>query len=119
MLILSQEEDIQHIEQTQLFHYTYNWPAKDSNGKTVTHQAVVFGLGSMFNHSTRNQNVVWKRELEREVIIYRALRDIQVGEELCISYGDHLTFVDADGSRKDSIDQGDGSEVLGRIDISS
>lgn len=77
----------------------------------------MFGLGSMFNHSTQNQNVGWKRDLERRVIVYRALRNIAIGEELCISYGDHLTFVDADGPRKDSADQGDGSEILGRIDL--
>lgn len=50
----------------------------------------------MFNHSTQDQNVVWERDPERLIITYRALRDIPVGEELCISYGNHLTFKDAD-----------------------
>jgi uncharacterized protein len=50
----------------------------------------------LFNHSRANQNVGWTRDINRKVIVYQALRDIQAGEELCISYGDHLTFVDAD-----------------------
>jgi SET domain-containing protein len=64
------------------------------NKKTA--QAVVFGLGSMFNHSTQDQNVVWERDHDRLIITYRAWRDIKAGEELCISYGSHLTFKDAD-----------------------
>lgn len=66
----------------------------------------------MFNHSMQEQNVTWERDTERQIITYRALRDIPVGEELCksafmtftislltaegISYGSHLTFKDAD-----------------------
>jgi hypothetical protein len=66
----------------------------------------------MFNHSTQEQNVGWMRDLQRQIITYRALRDIPAGEELCkrkrcidswkvlidvgISYGSHLTFKDAD-----------------------
>ena len=59
-------------------------------------QAVILGLGSMFNHSTLEQNVVWERDSDRLIITYRAFRDIAAGEELCISYGSHLTFKDAD-----------------------
>jgi SET domain-containing protein len=50
----------------------------------------------MFNHSTQEQNVVWERDAARLIITYRASRDIAAGEELCISYGSHLTFKDAD-----------------------
>ena len=50
----------------------------------------------MFNHSTQDQNVVWERDESRLIITYRAWRDIKAGEELCISYGSHLTFKDAD-----------------------
>lgn len=49
----------------------------------------------MFNHA-HDQNVVWERDFERLIITYRTSRDIVAGEELCISYGDHLTFKDAD-----------------------
>ena len=50
----------------------------------------------MFNHSSHRQNVGWKRNLDPQVVIYTALRDIPAGEELLISYGPHLTFVDVD-----------------------
>ncbi|KAL6158440.1 hypothetical protein ACJBU6_02551 [Exserohilum turcicum] len=97
VLILGMEENKQHVEHTSLYHYTYNWPQTDVHGNNQVAQAVVFGLGSMFNHSTQDQNVGWMRDLRRKVITYRTLRDIHAGEELCISYGSHLTFKDADG----------------------
>ncbi|KAB2109269.1 hypothetical protein AG0111_0g3287 [Alternaria gaisen] len=75
-----------------------NWPIVDNNGNSKVAQAVIFGLGSMFNHSTQEQNVGWMRDTQRQIITYRALRDIPAGEELCISYGSHLTFKDADAT---------------------
>ena len=56
---------------------------------------MVLGLGSMFNHSARGQNIGWERNLQTQCITYRALQDIKAGEELCINYG-RLWFVDAD-----------------------
>ena len=50
----------------------------------------------MFNHSTHEQNVVWSRDLDNHLITYWTSRDIETGEELCISYGSHLTFKDVD-----------------------
>jgi SET domain-containing protein len=73
-----------------------NWPSNKMKGDKKVAQAIVFGLGSMFNHSTQDQNVVWERDTSCLVITYRAWRDIRAGEELCISYGSHLTFKDAD-----------------------
>ena len=58
-------------------------------------QALALGLGSLFNHSRLRQNVGWKRDIPNTCIVYTALRDIQAGEELCISYG-RLWFDDAD-----------------------
>ncbi|CAI9630691.1 protein methyltransferase [Alternaria burnsii] len=98
VLILGIEENKTHIENTSLYHYTYNWPIVDNNGNSKVAQAVIFGLGSMFNHSTQEQNVGWMRDAQRQIITYRALRDIPAGEELCISYGSHLTFKDADAT---------------------
>lgn len=86
-------------------------------GKT---QAVVFGLGSMFNHSTKGQNVGWERDLMHDLVIYRALRDINEGEELCISYGNHLTFVDVDRARTDVDEQDiaqEAEELLRKIQL--
>ncbi|KAF1814589.1 SET domain-containing protein [Eremomyces bilateralis CBS 781.70] len=96
VLVLSLEDNEKHIKHTELFHYTYNWPHQDEKGILRMHQAICFGLGSMFNHSHHNQNVVWERDQQSKTITYRAARDIPPGEELCISYGSHLTFTDAD-----------------------
>lgn len=62
-----------------------NWPVTDGNGNTQVAQAVILGLGSMFNHSSQEQNIVWERDPERLMITYKALRDIPIGEELCKS----------------------------------
>ncbi|KAK4610684.1 SET domain-containing protein 7 [Fulvia fulva] len=116
VLILDPQENVEHIEKTSLYHYTYNWPIKTTTRKVITTQAIILGLGSMFNHSTDDQNVGWTRKLDKEVIVYRALRDIHEGEELCISYGDHLWFVDAD-AEKSKAEPEVGEEMLGRIEL--
>ncbi|OCT54914.1 hypothetical protein CLCR_03210 [Cladophialophora carrionii] len=87
-------------------------------------QALALGLGSMFNHSTRDQNVGWIRNTETEVIVYTTLRDIKAGEELCISYGSaRLWFPDADAqanaSERPEDDNDDtGGETLAELDLS-
>jgi len=68
----------------------------------------------MFNHSTRHQNVGWERDVKNLLIRYTALRAIKAGEELCISYGDRLTFIDADKVEPDS---GDEEDYMNRIDL--
>lgn len=78
----------------------------------------MFGLGSMFNHSRKEQNVVWDRDLARLLITYRASRLIRQGEELCISYGNHLTFEDVDEVReRDERKPETEMDVLGSIEI--
>lgn len=65
------------------FNRSSNWPVITGT-KSTTEQAIIFGLGSMFNHSSSDQNVGWERDIARGVVVYKALRDIQVGEELCL-----------------------------------
>ena len=97
MLILP-KEDVESTSRTCLQHYTYYWP--DPNGGPET-QAIALGLGSMFNHSTLRQNVVWKRDVEAGTITYTAHRDIESGEELCISYGSaRLWFNDVEAEEE-------------------
>lgn len=102
-----------------------NWPYREETGekkesstsgrKYTTTQAVILGLGSLFNHSTYYQNVGWVRDVAHRLITYKTLRDIKVGEELCISYGDRLTFVDADAKMMESDDEE--MTVLSKIDL--
>jgi uncharacterized protein len=142
VLILSPSENKQHIEHTSLYHYTYNWSlpstvtslkegaqpgaaqaaaadheAHEDLAPAGTTQAMVLGLGSMFNHSRQNQNVGWTRDPEQQVIVYRALKDIAVGEELCISYGDHLTFVDVDRIEHEGDAAKEGEDLLSSFDL--
>ena len=92
-----------------------NWSFQDSEcGRTVKTQAVVLGLGSMFNHSLHGQNVGWERNLPAQCITYRALRDIRAGEELCISYG-KVWFVDVDASEEEM--EGDELDALRQIEL--
>jgi SET domain-containing protein len=87
-------------------------------------QALALGLGSMFNHSTRDQNVGWTRNTETDVIVYTALRDIKAGQELCISYGSaRLWFEDTDaaGDSEDRMGDDDNDthgETLGELELS-
>lgn len=116
VLVLDPTENTEHVGKTNLYNYTYNWPSIRPNGTSTKTQAVVFGLGSMFNHSSEDQNVGWMRDLENELVVYRAVRDIREGEELCISYGDSLTFVDVDApSRKD--DNEVAEDLLAKFDL--
>jgi len=120
VLIFSDDETTNHISKTCLDHYTYYWPSP--SGRSLQ-QALCLGLGSMFNHSTLHQNVVWTRDLEAECITYSAYRDIQLGEELCISYGSgRLWFEDAEareanGEDGDGVLEHDPGQTLGELEL--
>ncbi|KFY95064.1 hypothetical protein V498_03536 [Pseudogymnoascus sp. VKM F-4517 (FW-2822)] len=118
VLILDPQENEEHVRKTDLYNYTYNWPLPAAEGSKVPGktQAVVFGIGSLFNHSQRRQNVGWMRDVSKGVVVYRTLQDVRKGDELCISYGDRLTFVDADAKQVDSDDEDDNA-ALSRIDL--
>ena len=95
-----------------------NWPLRDINtGKDTVTQALALGLGSIFNHSTYNQNVAWERNIDAQTITYRALRDIELGEELCVSYGSRLWFIDSEANQE-VFDEGkdDGMQTISRIE---
>jgi SET domain-containing protein len=70
----------------------------------------------MFNHSTLNQNVGWERDLQNLLITYVTLREVKEGEELCISYGPHLTFKDTDMVEEEG-DPDDWTDFSGIIDL--
>ncbi|BFZ61802.1 hypothetical protein YB2330_002878 [Saitoella coloradoensis] len=110
VLVLPPSDVEDHVRHTLLDHYTYTWPYEGRPS-----QAVVLGLGSMFNHH-RNPNVGWTRDLEQICVRYQTLRDIEVGEELCISYGSKLWFVDTDAPTPGN-DSDDDEGFLGGIEI--
>ena len=91
------------------------WP--DSSGRSMT-QALALGLGSMFNHSTKAQNVRWSRNTEQDYIVYTSLRDIEVGEELCISYGSRvLWFEDVEERERAKLLASDHAAVREEVDL--
>ncbi len=67
------------IEQTIFDHYVFDWDE--------THEALALGYGSLCNHSYE-RNVEVDFDTAKSEIIYIALRDIQIGEELLINYND-------------------------------
>lgn len=71
----------------------------------------------MFNHSAMHQNVGWERDLKHLLVTYTALRDIKKGEELCISYGSRLTFVDTEAEAEAQRDVEDENDMLSRIEL--
>ncbi|KAH8821224.1 hypothetical protein F5884DRAFT_79247 [Xylogone sp. PMI_703] len=125
VLVLDPIENEEHIRKTNLYNYTYNWPYRKDDEKEnqtgsaskapTTTQAVVLGLGSMFNHSSLHQNVGWERDLTNLLITYKTLRDIRIGEELCISYGSRLTFRDTDA--EEAQEHEDEEELLKSIEL--
>ena len=70
----------------------------------------------MFNHSTLHQNVGWDRDVKNLHVTYITLRDIKAGEELCISYGQRLTFKDKD-EEEPEVGSEDWTDALAIIDL--
>jgi hypothetical protein len=97
---------------TVLEHYLYN----DVGGNKL----LALGYGSLFNHS-RSPNVDYRIE-EGSIVYSSGHKQIQRGEELCISYGANLWFDDADGaddSSDNSEEKGEDGLIgfLGRIEL--
>jgi hypothetical protein len=95
-----------------LEHYLYN----DVGGNKL----LALGYGSLFNHS-RSPNVDYRIE-EGSIVYSSGHKQIQRGEELCISYGANLWFDDADGaddSSDNSEEKGEDGLIgfLGRIEL--
>jgi uncharacterized protein len=66
------------VSATVLDGYVYDW----GQGEEL---AVALGHGSLYNHSFE-PNVVYTKHLDVRLLEYRALRDVEAGEELLINY---------------------------------
>lgn len=84
-VLIMKDQDADLSQKTILREYTYNWGAD---------HAVALGLGSMFNHSNKN-NVGFIKRKDRNIIEYYTLEEVEAETELCIHYGPHLWFDDA------------------------
>lgn len=51
------------------------------------YNALVLGFGSIYNHSFEN-NAHYLFDEEKNVFVYQSIKDIQPGDQICISYGE-------------------------------
>ena len=90
--LLEMEENLccTHI----LTEYVFQWPVCKDGGQLV----LGLGFASLYNHSSHDDNVIFKPEVQREAIEFTTKRDIKAGEELLTRYiprscgGDNALF---------------------------
>lgn len=66
------------LEKTKLNYYVYPW-------RSTRSAAIALGYGSIYNHSYE-PNADWKQDFKKEMMTYKALRDIKKGEEILVNY---------------------------------
>lgn len=79
-VIVLPAEDTKRIHETHLHDYYFLW---GETGKS----AIALGYGSIYNHAPA-PNADYEMELEELSISIYALRDIEAGEEITISYSE-------------------------------
>ena len=67
-----------NIDGSILDYYVFDWTPDGCF-------ALALGAGSLFNHSFR-PNIVYEKRFAERLIVFRALRDIEAGEELKSNY---------------------------------
>jgi hypothetical protein len=67
------------VEDTVLGRFSFIWD------ETKGSAAVALGRGSLFNHSY-SPNVASDKQVRKRLIVFTALRDIEVGEEMTLNY---------------------------------
>jgi len=77
--IILSHEDVLAVRDTVIYEYTFDYD--DHGGR----ECLPCGFGMLYNHSA-TPNIEWDTDLERQAIVFTALRDIKVGEELCHNY---------------------------------
>jgi hypothetical protein len=66
-----------------LTNYRFNFPS----GNDWDEQVIAFGYGSLYNHSD-NPNAYWFSINDKRTFLFVANRDIEMGEEILVYYGD-------------------------------
>ncbi|HSH61603.1 MAG TPA: SET domain-containing protein [Acidimicrobiales bacterium] len=82
-LILFPAVDRQFLDKTVLYNYYFEW--QDGDG------ALALGFGSLYNHSD-TPNAEYKLDHSRAIVTFRALKPIEPGTEITVSYGPELWF---------------------------
>lgn len=78
-VILLSSEDTQKIHKTRIHDYYFVW---DISAGT---SAIALGNGSLYNHSD-NPNAEFELDIEFQLIKFTAIKDIEPGEEILVSY---------------------------------
>ena len=78
-VIVMSNEDRQHLDQTLLHDYIFEW------GEDRNQCCMALGLVPVYNHSYQS-NCEYEMYFTKAVIAIKAVRDIKAGEELFINY---------------------------------
>jgi SET domain-containing protein len=70
------------INSNVLSQYRYVWPSR----KNWSHYCIALGFGSIYNHSKEKMNINWKINKEQRIMVFTAIKDIKIGEELLFNY---------------------------------
>ena len=82
-IILIPNKDYNKICKTILFNYCYIW--EDPRYKPEFTNAITFSVSQFINHSY-NPNLRYSYDYKNKAIEFKALRNIQKGEELTVNY---------------------------------
>ena len=90
-IIVISKKDYKDIAKTVLAGYVFCW------GKDDSLAALALGFGGLFNHATC-PNAAFKKRLSTGEIVFRAIQDIKMNEEIRIDYGypspdDYVGFI--------------------------
>ena len=71
---------------TDVYRYVYNWPKR----RPTKYYAIALGNACIYNSSLKGEepNADWETNIERDIFIFRSIKDIKQGEEIIIYYGD-------------------------------
>lgn len=72
-------DEVHCIDKTVLYNYYFLWPEPTGSA------CIPLGLGALYNHSP-NPNAEVEPDLEQEMLIFKCIRPIGAGDEICIDY---------------------------------
>ena len=65
--------------------YYFNWPAEDGDKDSLDY-VMPLGMGAVYNHSL-TANAGYSYDIQNQLLIFKALKDIDYLEEIFINYG--------------------------------
>jgi SET domain-containing protein len=78
-VIVLENSDRNFLDKTNLYNYYFWW------GKDKKKAAIGLGYSSLYNHSF-TPNAEYLKDLQKNTIIFKALRKIKKGEEILVNY---------------------------------